>query len=215
MRTPVNDPGPRPHATHAISSRATPHSCSRASRRGRSCVLEARCAARLGTGNGLHCSGFRIKQTDPDSDGLVRRVERQHISSSAFFGGHYPDTLIRREPGSVDHTFRSERARVPYACAFMQRMPSSSTAITISKYQEASPRNLNLDERRSFTFDRLEKRDILKLVGIIETVQIEMVQRQTPAIVLQRDVERVRTDDRSTSIPKPLATPCTGGFPRT
>ena len=44
MRTPVNDPGPRPTTTHANSSRDTPRSASSASMRGRSWVFEARCA---------------------------------------------------------------------------------------------------------------------------------------------------------------------------
>ena len=45
MRTPVNDPGPRPTATQAISSRATPASAHRRSMRGTSWVFEARRAS--------------------------------------------------------------------------------------------------------------------------------------------------------------------------
>ena len=44
MRTPVNDPGPRPTTMHASSPRATPCSASSASMRGSSWVFEARCA---------------------------------------------------------------------------------------------------------------------------------------------------------------------------
>ena len=45
MRTPVNDPGPRPTATHAMSSRATPCSANAASMRGSSWVFDARRAS--------------------------------------------------------------------------------------------------------------------------------------------------------------------------
>ncbi len=45
MRTPVNDPGPRPTHTHAIWLRSTPASASSASMRGSSCVFDARLAA--------------------------------------------------------------------------------------------------------------------------------------------------------------------------
>ena len=45
MRTPVNEPGPRPTVTHAISSRATPCAVSASSMRGNSCVFDARRAS--------------------------------------------------------------------------------------------------------------------------------------------------------------------------
>ncbi len=45
MRTPVNDPGPRPTHTHAIWLRSMPASASSASMRGSSCVFDARLAA--------------------------------------------------------------------------------------------------------------------------------------------------------------------------
>ena len=45
MRTPVNDPGPRPHTTHAISLFSTPCAARAASMRGSSCVLDARRAS--------------------------------------------------------------------------------------------------------------------------------------------------------------------------
>ncbi len=45
MRTPVNDPGPRPTHTQAMSPRATESRFSSASMRGSSCVLDARRAA--------------------------------------------------------------------------------------------------------------------------------------------------------------------------
>ncbi len=45
MRTPVNDPGPRPTHTHASWLRSTPACASSASMRGSSCVFDARLAA--------------------------------------------------------------------------------------------------------------------------------------------------------------------------
>ena len=61
MRTPVNDPGPRPTHTHASWPRSTPDSRSRASTRTSSCVFDARCAATstAATGSTAHAAAFK------------------------------------------------------------------------------------------------------------------------------------------------------------
>ena len=58
MRTPVNDPGPRPTQMQAIASRATPAAFINSSTRGTSWVFDARraCTSTVATGSTVRVS---------------------------------------------------------------------------------------------------------------------------------------------------------------
>lgn len=102
MRTPVNDPGPRPTATQAISPRPTPAWAHSSSIRGSSWVFDARRASTSTlTTHSIDCvAGIKLSQ--PNGNDLVGRVE-----------GKYERTLcIQRE--NLPENDKSVRPIVPH-----------------------------------------------------------------------------------------------------
>lgn len=79
MRTPVNEPGPRPHATHASSLLATPADASAASIFAMSFVFDARNAGVSHEARGAIRARCAIELSYPHGNDLVGGIESEYV----------------------------------------------------------------------------------------------------------------------------------------
>ena len=91
MRTPVNDPGPRPTATQAISPRPTPAWAHSSSIRGSSWVFDARRASTSRSPR-TRSTAWRHQLSQPNGNDLVGRVEGKYERTLCIKGRTFPKT---------------------------------------------------------------------------------------------------------------------------
>ena len=152
MRTPVNDPGPRPHTTQAIACLSIPHSESSASMRGSNCVFDARWASisteaaretlrSAGSSAPSPIAMISFAVSNARIYGCVNSLIVvtssilwvRGLSRTCRFASRAASYWVctRRDFESFAHTNSRLRARSPNECAWTIRMPFSLTVMSI------------------------------------------------------------------------------------
>ncbi len=132
MRTPVKEPGPRPTATHAMLSRATPAFASSSSTQARSRVFDARRAST--STEATHEIRFAALSIRPMPMAMTSLAVSKAKTYSFFsHERQLPDVLERRDFESLAQTKSSCRERDPNEWTRTVRCPCSSAVITISR----------------------------------------------------------------------------------